>query len=122
MTTKPRVLLLEDQMMIAFDLKATMERNGLEVVGPFANANQALSSTDMSDIDVAVLDFNLGDDATSEVVAEALLAHQKPFMFLTGYGSVGALPKKFDKVDRLLKPIRDSDLVETVKRLAASAG
>ncbi len=118
MTATAKVLLLEDQMMIAFGIKAALEKHGFEVVGPFSDLASA-DETKADDFDLALLDINLGNGATSESFADRLLAANVPFMFLSGYGSAGQLPERFAKIERMTKPVREADLIENVSAMAA---
>ncbi len=119
MTDMARVLLLEDQMMIAFGIKAALEKHGFAVVGPYSD-HETAEQADLADFDVALLDINLGNGTTSEGFAEALMAKGVPFMFLSGYGSAGQLPARFDEIGRMTKPVRESDLIAGVTALKES--
>ncbi|MEY1556860.1 response regulator [Yoonia sp. R2331] len=119
MTATPRVLLLEDQMMIAFGIKAALEKHGFEVVGPYADLKSAENGAEETPFDVAVLDINLGDGTTSEGFAQHLLERNVPFMFLSGYGSAGQLHPRFSEVIRMTKPIAEAELIEGINDLAA---
>ncbi|WP_299961776.1 response regulator [uncultured Roseobacter sp.] len=110
MTLAKRVLVVEDQMMIAFALKDMLTSMGLECVGPFRSAADALNVLDHGACDFALLDINLGDTDTSEPVAQALVELDIPFVFVTGYGSAAPIDEKFNHVDRYLKPIRAQDI------------
>lgn len=53
------VLVVEDEMMIAFDLQMMLEDNGCRVLGPVASVDSALRLLEDTRPDVAVLDGNL---------------------------------------------------------------
>lgn len=120
MTVPVRVLLLEDQMMIAFGIKAALEKHGFSVVGPFADLGAANAAED-NDFDLALLDINLGDGTTSEPFADRLLQSEVPFMFLSGYGSAGQLPERFADVGRMTKPVREAELIANVAAMVTAA-
>ena len=119
MSEPAKVLLLEDQMMIAFGIKAALEKHGFEVVGPFADLQSAETGANENPFDVALLDINLGDGTTSEGFADQLKARDVPFMFLSGYGSAGQLPARFGDVRRMTKPVAENELIRNVADLAA---
>src|SRR3954451_25179589 len=76
-----RVLVVEDDPIIALDGKATLERAGGSVVGTAYRIAQALALLD-TEFDVAVLDFRL-EAETPQPVAEKLLTRGVPFLFYT---------------------------------------
>ncbi|MEJ6392750.1 response regulator [Gymnodinialimonas sp. 2305UL16-5] len=119
MTHPTRVLVLEDQLLLAFALKAMLGENDIETVGPFANAQSALAALDEEEFHFALLDVNLGDGETSTPVADALLIREKPFVFVTGYGSAAPLPPRFDHVDRFLKPVNVQRLLAAINQTSA---
>lgn len=123
MTDTTRVLVVEDQMMIAFNIKFILEDAGFEVVGPFESIERATSgATTGEDFDAAVLDINLGGKSTTVPYADHLVEQGIPFVFVSGYGSGAPLPKRFNNAVRLPKPISDRDLVATVGRLVQTEG
>lgn len=106
MTESPRVLILEDETLIAMDLAMTLEEAGLDVVGPFRTAEAALQHLAEGSPDIALLDLNLGGDKTSLPVAERLESLGRPFIFLTGYSaSDHPVISRFPDAPRLPKPV-----------------
>src|SRR4051794_22900016 len=80
-----RVLVVEDEMIVAWLLQDMLADLGCAVVGPAARVSQALAMIDAEAIDAAVLDVNLNGQK-SYPVADALAARGMPFVFSTGYG------------------------------------
>lgn len=119
MSDKTRVLVLEDQMLVAFGLKAALESGGYEVVGPVASLEEA-QGVPQANFDVAVLDINLGNDTNSTPYADDLTAAGIPFAFLSGYSSAAVLDDRFLGVERPLKPIGKDELIDAVEGLAAA--
>lgn len=81
----PRVLVVEDEMIVAFDLIDTLERLGYEVVGPAATADAACAMAREANPDLVLMDVRLkgardGIDAASDIVAELPVK----VVFLTG--------------------------------------
>jgi CheY-like chemotaxis protein len=97
-----RVLVVEDEALIAMDLGAALRGAGCEVVGPVARPDRALGHVDAGAIDAAVLDINLGGE-TVFAVADALARREVPFVFVTGYDR-GALPERLRDRPLLGKP------------------
>jgi CheY-like chemotaxis protein len=87
--TGKRVLVLEDEPLIAMVLVDILEEAGCTVVGPAHDADQAAKLIAENPIDVAVLDVNLGSGRTSATIADSLKSVGTPFIFATGYGEMG---------------------------------
>jgi CheY-like chemotaxis protein len=81
-----KVLLVEDEPIVAWLLQDMLVDLGLVVVGPAASVNQALAKIDAESIDMAVLDVNLKGQM-SYPIADVLVARGVPFVFSTGYDS-----------------------------------
>jgi CheY-like chemotaxis protein len=98
-----RVLVLDDEPLIAMMLSDWLGELGHEAVGPAEDAETALALCERGAIDAAILDLSLGT-GNSHAVADALAAHGVPFAFATGHGnapdgphaSVPVLGKPFD--------------------------
>lgn len=114
-----KILVLEDNAVIAMDVELLLQDCGAEVVETVATVNGALGKLADFSPDVAVLDINL-DQGTSLPVAEALLARGIPFIFATGYSDPSMLPEAFAHIEILQKPFEaaafERALAETVRR------
>jgi CheY-like chemotaxis protein len=109
-----RVLLVEDEMLVALLLETMLTDLGHRVAGPVARLEKGLEMAEREAIDVAVLDVNLNG---SEVypIAAALEARGIPFIFASGYGSAGLCPAYRDR-PVLQKPYRAADLKAAIGR------
>lgn len=110
-----RILVVEDEMLIAMMLEDMLGALGYAVVGPFANLDSALAAAASEALDAALLDVNLGG-RTVYPVAEKLVERKLPFAFVTGYDSRGLTQPWLDW-PRLDKPFRQTDLERTLRRL-----
>jgi len=81
-----RVLVVENEYLIAMDIEASLTDAGAVVVGPFVSAGEALANLDGQDIDFALLDIGL-ESEDSYPVADEMRRRGAPFMFMSGYGS-----------------------------------
>lgn len=116
-----RILLVEDEAMIAMLVEDMLLDGGAEVVGPAGGVKAALAAIEANDaIDGALLDVNLGGEQSFEV-ADALSARGIPFVFVTGYGGAG-VRDRYPDAPTLQKPFVTSDLERAVGALAASSG
>lgn len=107
-----RVLLVEDEMMVAMLVEDMLSDFGCHVLGPAARLEEALRLADAGEIDVAILDVNLNGQETYPV-ADALAAKGVPFVFATGYGA-GSLREAYRGRPTLQKPFQQRDLVRTL--------
>ena len=99
-----RILVVEDEYMIAADLAQTLEKLGAVVVGPAPTVGRALRLVEAEgQLDGAVLDINLGSEKAYPV-ADALIARGVPFVFATGYDD-WAVPAAYASVPRFEKPV-----------------
>lgn len=113
-----RILLVEDEMLVAMLLEDMLSEAGHTIIGPMARIDQALEAARKETIDLAILDVNVGGDEVYPV-AEALAAREIPFAFATGYGAHG-LREPWQERPTLQKPFHRSDLFRMVAELASS--
>ena len=112
-----RVLVVEDNSLIALDAEESFRALGVASVDVAASSGQALALLDRTAPDFALLDFNLGGE-TSEPVARALERRGIPFAFASGYSEVEAMTARFARmVAILLKPYRKADLESLLRKL-----
>jgi PAS domain S-box-containing protein len=112
-----RILVVEDEALIAMDIAATLEQAGCTVVGPAPTLAEAMRLADVERLDAAVLDRNLGGDSSAPV-ARRLRDRGIPFAVVSGYADAG-LPPDLADVPRLAKPFGPEDLTGLVGRLVA---
>lgn len=110
-----RVLIVEDESLLLMLLEDLLPEMGYEVTGTAGTVHDALAVLEQHEIDVAVVDVNLGG-TESFPVADALVERGIPFLFTTGYGAQG-LPKRYADAAVLQKPFRKQDLVVALKKL-----
>ena len=111
----PRVLIVEDESMLLMLLEDLLPEMGYQVAGAAGTVDDALSALERLEIDVAVVDVNLGG-TESFPVADALTERGIPFLFTTGYGSLG-LPERYADTGVLQKPFRRQDLETALLQL-----
>lgn len=104
------MLVVEDNFVIANDMKDQLEKSGIKVIEICSNSEDALEVLSSEPPSFAILDVNLGGGNTSEPVANRLLKLGVPFLFVTGYGNNAELANSFDHVPRLTKPVATNDL------------
>ena len=108
-----RVLVVEDDYLLAWDTVDTLSKVGAEVVGPVSNEADALEAIRQGNLDAAVTDVNLGRGPSFEI-AGALKNAGVPFVFVTGYDQF-SIPAEFKGIPNIVKPL---DTTQIAKELA----
>src|SRR5690606_36623500 len=85
-----RILIVEDEPLVAMDMAASLVAAGCEVAGPAGNLRDAKRLVADADFDAALLDANLAGSPVDELAA-ALARLEIPFAFATGYGQESLL-------------------------------
>jgi light-regulated signal transduction histidine kinase (bacteriophytochrome)/CheY-like chemotaxis protein len=106
-----RVLLVEDQLVIALDAEQMLEECGAVSVDTAATPGEALILIREGKPDAAVLDVNLGN-GNSFPIADELILRGIPFVFATGYGDSGIIPPSMIEVPIVRKPFTSTGLRE----------
>ncbi len=103
--TGRRILIVEDEYLIAMDLALKLGDIGADVVGPAGSVAEAMELVESTggSLDGAVLDVNLRDERVYPV-ADALAALGVRFIFASGYDA-GLMPPAYAEVPRCAKPI-----------------
>lgn len=109
-----RVLVVEDETLVAILLEDMLADLGHEVAAIASRLEPAIRLASSVDCDVAVLDVNLGGSARSFPVADRLRERNVPFVFATGYGRAGLNGHAYG-VPVLEKPFRPQDLAKALK-------
>jgi DNA-binding response OmpR family regulator len=110
-----RVLVVEDDMLIALEIEQTLQGLGCVVVGPVGKLDAALRMADSAALDAAILDVNIRGGHVFPV-ADRLRARGVPFALASGYGD-WALPPAFRNQPRLTKPFTAHELEAQVLSL-----
>lgn len=108
-----RVLIVEDEPMIAMVIEDSVETLGFEVVGPVAQRDEALALAKDGAFDCAVLDVNIRG-GNSYDVADLLLARGCPFVLATGY-SDWSIPQHLVGEKRLAKPYSSRQIEDELR-------
>jgi CheY-like chemotaxis protein len=112
-----RVLVVEDEAIVAMLVEDMLTELGHSVVGPAMRLDQALPLAREAEFDFAILDVNLGGQL-SFPVADVLRARGIPFIFATGYGRTGVEDAYRDTIT-LMKPFERSDVERAFARTLA---
>jgi two-component system, response regulator PdtaR len=116
----PRVLLVEDEALIALALTDDLEDAGYEVAGPFHRCSDSLDWLGHHTPDVAIVDIHLRDGSSAEL-ARLLRARHVPFIVFSGEKRDGRLPDAFQGARWLSKPVSGRQLLDAVETMVAAA-
>lgn len=114
-----RVLIVEDEYLIATSTAATLRAGGCTIVGIVATVADALRQIEEQECDAAVLDANL-NGLSAEPVAQALQQRGIPFVVASGY-SMRQLQGVMAGAPFVAKPFRSAELIALVLALCRHA-
>lgn len=113
-----RVLIVEDEPVLALGLRRFLEATGFEIVACVGSVEKAIAVIDEVECDVAVLDLNLrGESAVP--LAVAFRQRDRRLVFMSGYGR-SDLPAEFSGVPFLLKPFDPNELAAVIRKMLES--
>ena len=109
-----KVLVVDDEPLLAIDLADCLEDAGFMVVGPAGSVKDALALIAAPGCDAAVIDVNLGRE-TAEPIAHELTRLGIPFIVVSGYAP-DQIPLVFHTAPRLVKPFDVAAVVTLLRR------
>ncbi|PSC03422.1 response regulator [Alsobacter soli] len=98
-----RVLVVEDELLVALALEDILNDMGCEIVGPFSQIEEAESAARSERLDAAILDVNVRGRLIYPV-AELLAQRGVPVLFCSGYADTPVLPQPFRSLPQVAKP------------------
>lgn len=110
-----RILIVEDELLVALELETMLDSLGCQVVGPAARLEKAHELLQSAEIDGAILDVNVRGQSVYPVAA-ALKSRGIPFIFSTGYSGASAMPEPFGNDPRIEKPFVQEELARLMVR------
>ena len=113
-----RILVAEDEGLIALDLEAMLQGFGCEVIGPLSELPAILSAVRNQPLDGALLDVNLRGRQVFEILPE-FISRKIPVVLTSGYDDASLFPPAFRELPRIAKPF---DLATLHRVCAATMG
>lgn len=114
---RPRILVVEDETLIALDVAHELEARGYRVVGRASSIGAALELCDTVEFEAAILDVKLGTD-DSTLVARRLVERGTPVLVVSGYTNYEGI---FQTLPKLQKPFNYDELVSSLQQLLHEA-
>ena len=114
--TSGRVLIVEDNMLLALEMENVLESLGFTQIDTAPRVKQAFKLLSQEDYILGILDVNLKEE-NSFVIAEQLFDRQIPFLFATGYDSNFVIPEHLSHVNMLKKPIDKEKLSTMIQQI-----
>jgi DNA-binding response OmpR family regulator len=116
-----RIFCVEDNPLLVMHLQAVIEDAGHVFAGSAARFDDLMSAFDLTDFDLALVDFDLADGRTGGLVTEWLQARGRPSLFLTGQEQLAG-KHAAASLGTIVKPVSEealrSALENAAKRLA----
>ena len=111
-----RILVVEDDFVIARLVADMLGDHGASVVGPVGRLPRALALIDQEPIDAAVLDINLAGTMVFPLASE-LNRRNVPFLFATGYADRVTYPPDLQDTTEVRKPYSEAQLLDALERV-----
>ncbi|HWY63989.1 MAG TPA: response regulator [Rhizomicrobium sp.] len=105
-SAKPRVLIVEDEIVVALFLEDVLDEFGYQVAGVVTQLDDAMARD--QDYDIALLDVHINGRNVFDF-ADMLAVRGIPFVFATGYGERG-IPERHRSSPVLQKPFQPDEL------------
>lgn len=115
-----RILVVEDELILALTIEAMLIDQGHAVVGPVARAAEAVALIETTPLDAALLDVRLRHGETVYPAAAALAERGIPFAFMTAYAP-DTLDRRYPTQALLRKPFNDRDVQRALRDLLPAA-
>ncbi|HLH87665.1 MAG TPA: response regulator [Xanthobacteraceae bacterium] len=104
-----RILVAEDEALIAIGIESMLESFGCEVVGPVSEVREILQVIEAEPVDGALLDVNLRGRQVFEILPE-IMRRGIPVMLTSGYDDATLFPPAFRDLPRISKPFDEATL------------
>lgn len=113
-----RILVVEDEMLIALLIEEMLQELQCEIIGPVSSVEEAIAAMRARPLDGALLDMNLNGESSSRA-ADELNERAVPFLLVTGYDANDGESPAFQTASRIKKPFDIEDLAGSMLKVFA---
>lgn len=113
-----RILVVEDEYLVAEYIAAILEDLGYEVVGPVPTIPEAINAIASEKLDAVLLDASLGGTSSAPIATE-LATRGLPFVVVTGYGNLKLATAALQAAPRVNKPFTSADIASILAKTVA---
>jgi len=120
MEVKPKILVVEDESIIAMDLRVTLLRMGYEVTSVVNNALAAIQKVEQDKPDIILMDIMLGGSLDGIEAAKIISYHHStPIIYVTALKDEDTMKRAYipDPFSFLMKPYSENDLGHAIERM-----
>jgi DNA-binding NtrC family response regulator len=114
-----RILLAEDESLIALELERMLQDFGCDVVGPLSSVEDVLEAAEQGGFDGALLDVNLRGRQIFEILPR-LQTLELRLIITSGYDDATLFPARFRTLPRIAKPFAEKELRRICERVFAT--
>lgn len=111
-----RVLVIEDELLVAMELDSVLRAQGCTVLGPALTVDRAAVLIEEGQPEVALVDLNLSGQSALPIAA-ALNARGVPFLVVSGYSENQSQASELSRAPRLVKPVSHRQLLDALRRV-----
>lgn len=115
---KPRILIVEDELIVAMDLQCMLRDAGYDALEPARSGQGAVGRALGGGVDLILMDISLADVTDGLEAAKSIRRQSDvPIVFITGWSdpSIVSQARKISPWGCLLKPVAPDDLLQVVK-------
>ena len=112
---RPRVLVVEDEAMVAALIEIVLGEAGCAVVGPIATVRRALETIERGQVDAALLDVRV-NGCQAYPVADALMARGIPLVFVSGFAQK-EMPANYQRCAYVAKPFQPDAILASLDKM-----
>ncbi|MCG6954414.1 MAG: response regulator [Gemmatimonadetes bacterium] len=120
---RPRVLIVEDEFLVAYELRLHLEESGFEVCGMVGTGAEAVAVAERTRPDCVLMDVSLkGDMDGIEAARKVVDRRRVPFVFMTGLpvAQVREQVRELDAAACLSKPVNFAELRRMILELVGA--
>jgi two-component system, OmpR family, response regulator len=114
---KTKILIVEDESIVALDIKRTLEKFNYEVTNTAINYNEAINSVLLNKPDLILMDVNLGKSKDGiETAKEIKMLNDIPVIYLTAFCDEDTISRAIETkpVSYLIKPFKQDELKSNI--------